>query len=111
MELSCLVAYDRHSAAFYRLLEIGRRIRIFMIDETAVECVAERERTSDVCVIVSPSLASDTAGGEVIHAVKHSLITEIHVRSECVEAACSAADVVVLAEVCHVISHHFGAAP
>ena len=73
------MTYDRHLAARNRLFKVGCSIRIFVIYESSVECIAERERTAHVGIVFSPCLTTYATGGEIVHSIEHALVSEIHV--------------------------------
>ncbi len=62
-------------------------------------------------VVLSPSLATYAACGEIVHSIEYSLISKIHVGAECVEASCAAANIIVPAEISHIVSHYLCASP
>ena len=117
MELSRFMTDNWHLASGNRLLEVGCGIRIFVIYETSVECIAERERTAHVGIVFSPCLTTDATSGELVHSIEHALVSEIHVGAEGVETSCSVTVTLLFAifiyfpEVVDVIRHQFGASP
>ena len=84
LELASLVTYDRHLTSFNGFLKIGNAVWILMIDESSICSVSKRKRSSNMRVISSPSLASYSASGKIVHSIEHSLISEIHIRTKCI---------------------------
>ena len=82
LKLACFVRDDWDSGLIASLIKIHRRIRMEMIDHSAIVGVGKRERTTGMSIVFAPSLASDAASGEVIHSFFYSLITEIVIASE-----------------------------
>ena len=82
LKLACFVRDDWDSGFIASLIKIHRRIRMEMIDHSSIVGIGKREGTTGVGIVLTPSLASDATGGEVIHSLFYSLITEIVIASE-----------------------------
>ena len=82
LKLSCFVRDDWDSCLIASLIKIHRRIRMEMIDHSSIVGIGKREGTTGMGIVFAPSLASDSASGEVIHSFFYSLITEIVIASE-----------------------------
>ena len=82
LKLSCFVRDDWNSGFIASLIKVHRRIRMKMIDHSSIVGIGKRERTTGMGIVFAPFLASDSTGGEVIHSLFYSLITEIVIASE-----------------------------
>ena len=82
LKLACFVRDDWDSCLIASLIKIHRRIRMEMIDHSSIVGIGKREGTTGMSIVFAPSLASDSASGEVIHSFFYSLITEIVIASE-----------------------------
>ena len=77
-----------------------------MIDHSSIVGVSKGEGTTGMSIVLAPSLTSDSTGGEVIHSLFYSLITEIVIASEgIVFIWCN------LAEIIHKLLHLVDVAP
>ena len=82
LKLACFVRDDWDSGLIASLIKIHRRIRMEMIDHSSIVGIGKREGTTGMSIVFAPSLASNTASGEVIHSFFYSLITKIVIASE-----------------------------
>ena len=56
-----------------------------MVDHPTVSGIGKGKRSTGMCAVVAPALATNTAGGEIVHALLHTLIAKVIVRPEGIE--------------------------
>ena len=94
LELRRLVRDNRNSlrptASFWEgqlttFLEVHHRVRIEVVDHSTICSIGKRERATGMGIVVAPALTTYTTGGKVVHAIFHTLIAKVVVRTKSVD--------------------------